>query len=132
MADPDPTTPTTRKVSQRRTQRLLLRVPVIAERQLSKTRTKSESESTETLAVNAHGALILLTPPIDEGEQILVKNIRTKEEQLCRVVYLGLTEAGRLQVGVEFTDPSPQFWRVNFPPEDWGSYTKDTRPASKE
>jgi hypothetical protein len=117
-------------ISQRRSQRLLLRVQVTAERRSGLPDAKAEP--TETLAVNAHGALILLTPPVDETEQILIKNAKTSEAQLCRVVYQGLTEAGRLQIGVEFITPSPNFWRVSFPPEDWASYGKEPRPAAKE
>lgn len=109
---------------------MLLRVQVTAERRAGQPSTKSEP--TETLAVNAHGALILLTPPVEDTEQILIKNARTTEEQLCRVVYQGLIEAGRLQVGVEFMTPAPNFWRVSFPPEDWASYGKDVRPGAKE
>ena len=116
-------------VAQRRSQRLLLRVQVIAERRAGQPDTKPEP--TETLAVNAHGALILLTPPVGELEQILIKNERTSESQLCRVVYQGLMEGGRIQVGVEFMTPAPTFWRVSFPPEDWASYGRETRPASK-
>lgn len=115
-------------ISQRRSQRLLLRVQIVAERRAGQP--DSKPEPTETLAVNAHGALILLVPPISDTEQILIKNARTSEEQLCRVVYQGLTEAGRLQVGVEFLTPSPNFWRVSFPPEDWAPYGKDARPAA--
>jgi hypothetical protein len=119
-----------RKISQRRSQRLLLRVHIVAHRRAGQP--DSKPEPTETLAVNAHGALILLTPPVEEIEQILIKNLKTNEEHLCRVVYQGSTEAGRLQIGVEFTTPSPNFWRVTFPPEDWASYSKDTRAAPKE
>ena len=116
-----------KRVSQRRSQRLLLRVPVVAQRQ-SKGAALAP-ETTETLAVNAHGALILLAPPAEEGEQLSVKNIKTDEEQICRVVYLGQIEGGRLQVGIEFKTPAPQFWRVSFPPEDWGPSTKGTAPV---
>lgn len=117
-------------ISQRRSQRLLLRIHVLAERRAGQSDTKSEP--TETLAVNAHGALILLTPPVEELEQILIRNPRTNEEQLCRVVHQGLIEAGRLHVGVEFLTPAPNFWRVSFPPEDWASSVRDARPAAKE
>jgi len=116
-------------IAQRRSQRLLLRVQVIAERRAGQPDTKPEP--TETLAVNAHGALILLTPPVGELEQILIKNERTNESQLCRVVYQGQMESGRIQVGVEFITPSPNFWRVSFPPEDWVAHFRDARPASK-
>jgi len=112
----------------RRSQRLLLRVPVVAHRQSEST---PAAETTETLAVNAHGALILLAPPVEEGERVSVKNTMTGEERMCNVVYLGLIESGRLQVGIEFTDPSPQFWQVAFPPEDWGSSAKSSRPEVK-
>lgn len=128
MAQTEPTPH--RKIPQRRSQRLLLRVHIVAHRRSGQP--DSKPEPTETLAVNAHGALILLTPPVEEIEQILIKNPKTNEEQLCRVVYQGLTETGRLQVGIEFTSPSPNFWRVTFPPEDWASFSKDTRPAAKE
>ena len=127
---PQPDQAAKKSISQRRSQRLLLRVQVVAERRVGQPSTKSEP--TETLAVNAHGALILLTPPVEEIEQILIKNSRTSEEQMCRVVYQGLTEAGRLQVGVEFLTPAPNFWRVSFPPEDWASYGRETRPGAKE
>ena len=118
-----------RKISQRRSQRLLLRIQIVAHRKAGQP--DSKPEQSETLAVNAHGALILLTPPVDEVEQILIKNPKTDEEQLCKVVYQGLTEAGRLQVGVEFIAPAPNFWRVSFPPEDWATSSKDVRPAPK-
>src|SRR5580692_1620137 len=110
MPQPDPTA--RKGINQRRSQRLLLRVQIVAERRAGQTDTKSEA--TETLAVNAHGALILLSPPVEDIEQILIKNPRTSEEQMCRVVHQGLTEGGRLHVGVEFLTPSPNFWRVSF------------------
>ncbi len=120
-------TTTVRKVAQRRSQRLLLRVLVTADRKLKGK--EPAPEQTETLAVNAHGALILLTPPVDETEIMTLKNEKTGESQACRVVYVGSPEGGRLQVGVEFTSPSPQFWRISFPPEDWGSYGREARPV---
>jgi hypothetical protein len=109
----------------RRSQRLLLRVPVVAQRQGAGT--PPAMENTETLAINAHGALILLVPPVEEGDRLSVKNTMTGEERVCSVVYLGQPEGGRVQVGIEFTDPSPKFWQVVFPPEDWGSAAKTPR-----
>ncbi len=126
---PSPEVITTKKIAQRRSQRLLLRVPVLAERRLNGGQPKQED--TETLAVNAHGALILLVPPVEESEQISLKNKKTGETQSCRVVYLGPMESGRIQIGVEFTRPSPQFWRIVFPPEDWASFGKDARTPTK-
>jgi hypothetical protein len=124
-----PEVSTSKKIAQRRSQRLLLRVPVLVERRANGSQTKHED--TETLAVNAHGALILLTPPVEDGEQLTLKNKKTDESQACQVVYLGPMESGRVQAGIEFTRPSPQFWRIVFPPEDWTSFGKDTRTPAK-
>jgi hypothetical protein len=118
-----------KKAAQRRSQRLLLRVQVLAERGDEKG--QSGNEDTETLAINAHGALILLKPPVQENEQISLKNKKTGESQACRVVYLGQTESGRIQVGVEFKTPAPQFWRIVFPPEDWAASSREVRVPTK-
>ena len=122
-------TPSNKSLPKRRSQRLLLRVPVQARRKVKGV--DVPPDDTETLAVNAHGALVLLKPPAEEGEHLLLQNIMTKEEQICRVVYLGQIEGKRLQVGVEFVSPAPNFWPVVFPPEDWSAVGKDTRPAPK-
>ena len=43
----------------------------------------------------------------------------TDEEQECHVVHLGQVRDGKTEVGLEFSEPRPGFWRVAFPPEDW-------------
>lgn len=102
---------------QRRSQRLLLRVPIEVRRILPNG--QAATENTFTLAVNAHGALILLAPPVSDREQLAIKNVRTQEEHRCRVVYVGPLESGKNQVGIEFITPAPQAWGIVFPPEDW-------------
>ncbi|HYA96800.1 MAG TPA: PilZ domain-containing protein [Methylomirabilota bacterium] len=76
-------------------------------------------EETETLAISAHGCLVLLRRKVVSGASVILKNHRTEEEQECHVVFLGPNRAGRAEVGIEFTEPRPSFWRVAFPPEDW-------------
>jgi hypothetical protein len=34
-------------------------------------------------------------------------------------VYLGNSQGGKIQMGVEFVKPSPRFWQIDFPPDDW-------------
>jgi hypothetical protein len=101
---------------QRRSQRLLLRVPIELRRASAG---KSVIERTSTLAVNAHGALILLTPPVEDGEMLALKNASAREEHQCHVVYVGPTESGKTQVGIEFLTPAPHAWGIVFPPENW-------------
>ncbi len=78
----------------------------------------SFEEETQTLVVNAHGALIVLEGKVEEGQTLLITSRATKAEQLCRVVYLRHTSDGKAQIGVEFLTPSPDFWQIVFPPDD--------------
>jgi hypothetical protein len=45
------------------------------------------------------------------------------------VIFLGKKDGDKLEVGIEFSEPSALFWRVNFPPEDWNPEERK-RPAS--
>ena len=76
-------------------------------------------EQTQTLIVNAHGALIALAAKVQNGQMLRIRNQTTHEEQICKVVYLGETSGEKTQVGIEFTTGCPGFWRIAFPPEDW-------------
>jgi len=84
-------------------------------------------EGTETLAINAHGALILLGARVISGGVVHMKHNKTQEEQECHVAFLGPVRSGRAEIGVEFTTPSPNFWRVAFPPEDWSPKNSEAR-----
>jgi hypothetical protein len=76
-------------------------------------------EETHTLIVNAHGALIALTGRVSKGQKLRLTNRATKEERVCQVVNLGQTSQSKGQIGIEFLTPSPDFWHISFPPEDW-------------
>ena len=89
-------------------------------------------EGTETLAINAHGSLILLGARVISGGVVHVKHNKTGEEQECHVAFLGPVRSGRAEIGVEFTTPSPNFWRVAFPPEDWSPKNPEARSANNK
>jgi hypothetical protein len=80
---------------------------------------KDFEEQTRTLVVNAHGALIALGAKVAAGQSITVANPATQLTIECRVVYLGNSQGGKIQMGVEFVKPSPRFWQIDFPPDDW-------------
>lgn len=92
---------------------------------------KDFEEFTETLAINAHGALVLLTSRVISGAVIQMKHNKTEEEQECHVAFLGPVRGGKAEIGVEFTTPHPTFWRVAFPPEDWSPKNPEARTAAK-
>jgi hypothetical protein len=111
--------------SRRRSQRVLIQVSV--EIRGHDTLNKQFEELTETLAINAHGALVLLAANVAAGEKVTMKHVRTNDEQKCNVVFLGPARGRKIEVGLEFCTPQPMFWRVAFPPEDWTLKHPDAR-----
>ena len=101
----------------RRSLRVLLSITVIVRGKDAQGR--NFEEETKTLVVNAHGALIHLRTEVRAEERITLINKRTEETQVCRVVYAGAMQGGKAQVGIEFAKPSPKFWQISFPPDDW-------------
>ncbi len=87
-------------------------------------------EFTETLAINAHGALVLLAARVTSGSVIQMRHMKTEEEQECHVVFLGPVRSSKAEVGLEFSVPRPAFWRVAFPPEDWSPKHPEARTVS--
>ena len=77
------------------------------------------SEETETAVVNAHGGLFYLHQPVNSRAEMVLTNLTSKEEQVCRVITLGEASDKGRGVGIEFLTPSPRFWGVEFPPDDW-------------
>lgn len=113
----------------RRSQRVLMQVSV---------RIRGEDaqgnkieEETETLAINAHGALVLLRSRLTSGSTVLLQHKRTEEEQECHVAFLGPVRGGKAEIGLEFSAPRPGFWRVAFPPEDWTPRHPEARTIGK-
>jgi hypothetical protein len=76
-------------------------------------------EETQTISVSAHGCMVRLAAKVARGQQITIINTKTVEELTCTVTYLGQKDGAKAEVGVEFTEPSPVFWRIAFPPENW-------------
>jgi PilZ domain-containing protein len=112
-------TRTERWLKKRRSQRVDLNVPVVVHRHPSEG--PQFYESTETLVVSAHGALMALTGKVAPRQRLLVQNTGSGEQQECRVVYVKKELTGPPKVAVEFTRSAPSFWHIAFPPADWTS-----------
>jgi hypothetical protein len=102
----------------RRSQRVILSLPILV-RTEDAPKDAAFEEETHTLVVNMHGALIVLAGKVEKGQKLRLRNRTTNAEQICRVANLGTKSGDKTQVGVEFLSPSPDFWHISFPPEDW-------------
>ncbi len=114
--------------AKRRSQRVLMQVGVRVRGKDAQG--KDFEEITQTLAINAHGALVLLAVRLVSGAVVHMKHNKTEEEQECHVAFLGPVRSGKAEIGLEFTAPRPTFWRVAFPPEDWPPKNPEARTFS--
>lgn len=94
----------------RRSQRVLVRMPVI----IHVAGGKVLPGNTHT--VSAGGAMVILKEGISEGTKVTVENPATKAKVEGKVIRPPqMNQEGSL-VPVEFVTPSPTFWNIFFPP----------------
>jgi len=114
--------------NRRRSQRILVEVPVRVSGRNS--RGAPFEEETHTLAISAHGALILLAMSVNKGERVTLLNVRTESTAECSIAYVTAPQSDRQQVGIQFVLPNPGFWHVAFPPDDWTRQHEDSKLRS--
>ena len=115
--------------TRRRSQRVLMHVAVRIRG--TDAQGKAVEEETQTLAINAHGALVLLQSRLTSGSKVQLQHKKTLEEHECHVAFLGPVRSGKAEIGLEFSSPHPTFWRVAFPPEDWTPKHPEARGPSR-
>ena len=103
--------------NRRRSQRVLMRIPVRISSQAGAA--VFLEEDTHTLAISAHGALLVVAAPVYRGQRFTLSNIQTKAALECIVAHVDKAPGEQTRVGVEFMMPNQTFWRVAFPPKDW-------------
>ena len=107
-----PTEPNEIRFDLRRLQRVHAQLPVVVQGKL--TDETPFLDPTRAIVVSAHGCLITLSASVRLGEMLILRNVANREEQDCRVVYLGEKQGGRTEVGFRFA--APQFWRLEHSP----------------
>ncbi len=110
-------TNTNRWLKNRRSQRIDLNVPVVVYPRPDEG--PQFYESTQTLVVSAHGALMALTGMVVPKQRLLVQNTQSGDLEECRVVSVKNELTGPRKVAVEFTWPAPSFWDLASTPADW-------------
>lgn len=115
--------------SRRRSQRVLMKLPVRVSVHAGVA--SLSEEDTHTLAISAHGALLVLAAPVYRGQRLTLSNVQTKAALECVVVHVDKFPGEQIQVGVEFMLPNPTFWRVAFPPKDWTPRHPDAKSRPK-
>jgi periplasmic protein TonB len=73
------------------------------------------SESTQTVLVFPHGAVIRITTPLTSGQLVFLTNEKTKKEVVCQVVKSKSTGTAGAYVELQFTEASAGFWGLQIP-----------------
>jgi len=73
------------------------------------------SESTKTVLVFVHGAVIRLASSLAPGQLVFLTNEKTKKEVVCQVVKSKNYRSVTGYVELEFTEPALGFWGMRFP-----------------
>jgi hypothetical protein len=102
------TTENTRKIP-RSSERMSLRVPVVIYGFTKKC--GAFHEETDTVTVNASGALVMLKTKLEIGDSVFLIHRSSRNEQEVRVVYLDPYSERETKVGLAFRHPIPDFWR---------------------
>jgi hypothetical protein len=102
---------------ERRSARVFMRIRVVLAGKNQ--RGRRFRAATETIVINAHGALVYLDQELEMGSLLVLTNPFSQEEQECRVVYLGDDSDKGQRVGIEFLTPAPRFWGVELAHPDW-------------
>ena len=102
----------------RRSQRVMLQVPVLVRAEMSEG--KWLQAQGFTLVVNAHGGLLESPLKLACNQKLTLINPHSGKLAGCRVARVERPSEGNYTIAFEFDERSPQFWPISFPPEDWG------------
>jgi hypothetical protein len=73
-------------------------------------------EQAMAISGNANGGVFLLAVPVVEGQDLLLINNGSSQEQISNIVSVRVRDIQTCEVSVSFPVPNPDFW-------------KDSRPA---
>ena len=69
-------------------------------------------EETNVRVLSARAGLITLATSVEPGQHLIVINLDTQEDQLCRVVFVSEQTLGQNMIGIQFSRPGWEFWQI--------------------
>ncbi|MGH9726665.1 MAG: hypothetical protein ACRD41_16535, partial [Candidatus Acidiferrales bacterium] len=91
--------------------------------------TEPFEEQSNTMIVFPQGGVLRMTTPVNAGQMMVLTNLKTRQDAICRVVKVRANSSQQSYVEVEFTSRQPGYWGVNFP-SDGPSAVAPQSPAS--
>jgi periplasmic protein TonB len=94
--------------------------------------TEPFEEQTNTMIVFPQGAVIRMSTSVNVGQMLVVTNLKSRQDAICRVVKVRTFSNLQGYVEVEFTHKQPGYWSVYFPSEGPAIVNKPAQPAAVE
>lgn len=88
-------------------------------------KTEPFEEQSTTMIIFPQGGVIRMSTSVATGQMLVLTNLKTKQDAICRVVKVRTFTNMQGYVEVEFTHPQPTYWGVQFPT------AKPAAPATK-
>jgi periplasmic protein TonB len=80
--------------------------------------TEPFEEQSTTMIVFAQGGVLKLSTPVTTGQMMVLTNLKTRQDVICRVLKVRNNPNLQAYVEIEFTHPQPGYWGVFFPSDD--------------
>ncbi len=92
--------------------------------------TEPFEEQTSTMIVFPQGAVIRMSTSVNVGQMLVVTNLKSRQDAICRVVKVRTFSNLQGYVEVEFTHKQPGYWSVYFPSDGPATANKPAQPAA--
>jgi TonB family protein len=93
-------------------------------------RTEPFEEEASTMIVFPHGGVLRMSTAVTASQMLVVTNLKTRQDAICRVVKVRTFSNMQGYVEVEFTHQQPGYWGVHFPSEGPAAVrASETAPA---
>lgn len=116
-----------RLAERRRSHRVHIAMPLLVRGKMG---AQAFEERTRTITVSASGCMIRMTTPVKRSQEVTLVNTKTAQALPGMVAFVGQKAGEVMEVGIKFNEPSPMFWRISFPPEEWNP-SERKRPSQR-
>src|ERR1700735_1825497 len=94
--------------------------------------TEPFEEQTSSMIVFPHGGVLRMSTAVNAGQMLVLTNLKSRQDAICRVVKVRTYSNLQGYVEVEFTHKQPGYWSVYFPSEGPAIANKPAQPAAVE
>ena len=94
--------------------------------------TEPFEEETSSMIVFPHGGVLRMSTSVNAGQMLVLTNLKSRQDAICRVVKVRSYSNSSSYVEVEFTHRQPGFWGVYFESDAIAAATPAATPASTE